>query len=52
MLEDLKALDEILMRSNARPTEYNPIMRRLYTIAETTSECSMDAKDEAPNRGL
>ena len=52
MLEDLKTLDEILMRSNARPSEYNPIMRRLYAIAESSADQAMDAKGDAMDRGL
>lgn len=52
MLEDLKALDEILMRSDAKPTAYNPIMRRLYAIAETAAERAMDAKGDALDHGL
>ena len=33
-LEDLQLLEKILMDSNARPTEYNPIIRKLYAVVE------------------
>ena len=35
MLKALRTLDEILVQSDAKPSSYNPIMRRLYAIAES-----------------
>lgn len=35
MLKALRTLDEILVQSDAKPSVYNPIMRKLYAIAES-----------------